>query len=915
MTHEYGAGDLHRSRHTGDTRGAWTWQERLLCLSFILILAVMNFLFHNNRTSPVIFADELGYISAAKYFSGDLFSSMINTTFYHFGYAVFLVPFTWMTDNIALLYRLFLTVNTMFSLATFLILANICIRMLPGSRLLALTAAFSVSIYFPVFVQTSYVWTPVCLSFFFLFTLWLLALAYQKNSIVLYLLSGLMIGFLYAIHPTMLVAIGVGSVLCVLWIILSKKFKGIFLLPGIILSFVAVSRINKMIAAAVYMRKSGTSNLNSGTLDKYIDKMTPFSRVLKSFAGQLLNSFTGTAGLFFIGIFALVVYLIRMIRSKKLGTWQGFIASFFFLTTAGTYVLSILSMTDGNRWDHLFYGRYVDQMIPAYILAACLFLAYERRKHKVFLFAAMPLIIIGLCGILYVIEPDGLLRTSTAWQNAVPMTLAANFLPELNFIWLAIFCLIEYAVLLFVIFAVPAVISRFVRPAGIPNNRQAAVQPETVPGIQQNLSDDQLSAVPGIEPARFSHSFVAGICGFMIILNLFGSGYVYLTIASKIAVHQKADLDASEGSADNFLTLLSGQIVGCSPEYYDADRFRFYTNQYAWNCQLRISDNISGEKEIHYFLTNEPQIPIRLFGMQSYLMPDGTYLCYYPDIGVSTAKISGIDLENRVAPQIILNKFSYDVSDSDRYLAVKTGAAWNPYYSQPEKLGLKLQINKVEARWVSQVGDTYYFEMPGGTDKITSMKFYAKAFSAADFGVSQDETKYSISVDEITAVAEIPVKAEQAENPYVYGDLISFSQTPVSTAAIEVTGFHNTESSSTWTSNAASVAMTLIADPPEGKDLLLTADVFRVLIPAGDPSLDVNVLANGQPAGIWQVTGGGVYQIRIPSLLVQSSKVKISFDIPKATSPQLLGMNSDSRILGIGIKTISLTVFDEGESK
>jgi len=61
---------------------------------------------------------------------------------------------------------------------------------------------------------------------------------------------------------------------------------------------------------------------------------------------------------------------------------------------------------------------------------------------------------------------------------------------------------------------------------------------------------------------------------------------------------------------------------------------------------------------------------------------------------------------------------------------------------------------------------------------------------------------------------------------------------------------------------------------------------------------------NDRKAGEWIVSGPGEYNVTIPQDYLEGCELKISLELPDAASPADLGVSSDSRILGPGVRTI-----------
>lgn len=69
----------------------------------------------------------------------------------------------------------------------------------------------------------------------------------------------------------------------------------------------------------------------------------------------------------------------------------------------------------------------------------------------------------------------------------------------------------------------------------------------------------------------------------------------------------------------------------------------------------------------------------------------------------------------------------------------------------------------------------------------------------------------------------------------------------------------------------------------------------------------VEVLANGQKIADWEVADMADFSALIPGEVTRSRGIlNIELRVPKATSPEALGLTDDSRILGVRVCSVEL---------
>lgn len=122
-----------------------------------------------------------------------------------------------------------------------------------------------------------------------------------------------------------------------------------------------------------------------------------------------------------------------------------------------------------------------------------------------------------------------------------------------------------------------------------------------------------------------------------------------------------------------------------------------------------------------------------------------------------------------------------------------------------------------------------------------------------------------------------------------------------------VSGWNKTEGDFAWSEGtSARLALPISADAGP----LTVKMILRGLVrPPALPSQPVEVYVNNQKIADWQVADTAPFTAEIPTQLTkgETKMLNLELRIPKAASPQSLGMNNDGRILGVCCYSIELT--------
>jgi hypothetical protein len=129
----------------------------------------------------------------------------------------------------------------------------------------------------------------------------------------------------------------------------------------------------------------------------------------------------------------------------------------------------------------------------------------------------------------------------------------------------------------------------------------------------------------------------------------------------------------------------------------------------------------------------------------------------------------------------------------------------------------------------------------------------------------------------------------------VVGQVIQFTS---ASERYRVSGWSKTEGDFAWTDGTS--ARLALPIPADTGPLTVKMTLRGLIQPPTLPSQPVEVYVNDQKVADWQVSDTAAFTGEIPAELTKGAgTLNLEFRIPKATSPKALGMNTDTRILGI----------------
>lgn len=140
-----------------------------------------------------------------------------------------------------------------------------------------------------------------------------------------------------------------------------------------------------------------------------------------------------------------------------------------------------------------------------------------------------------------------------------------------------------------------------------------------------------------------------------------------------------------------------------------------------------------------------------------------------------------------------------------------------------------------------------------------------------------------------------------APQPVPLGQPISLETMPEQFRCMLAQDWSVPEGWGVWSDGAAPELVFRLPSPPP-RDLLLTVHAQ----PSPDPQ-GVTILVGGRAVGRWTLSGAPAdYQVRIPRELISGTALGVVLKVDRPQAPSAVGASSDSRLLGVGLRSVRL---------
>lgn len=340
------------------------------CGAFILSLAI-------RMGGPTVHPDEFGFLTNGQALIGHVEAQIPTGSFYPAGYGVITGLGAMVTGSISGAYRFALVSNVLLALTTALLAARLASRVFGASRGMSAIAGALVLVTPGTIVTSLFAW-PETLSRLLFLALIYLVMTTAKNPVGSRLwVTALYTGLMPAVHGRFTLVLPIVCLMFLWWGRTRVISRWWAISACVVTSFGYVGSylLNRFVKQALYLQSYDQENR---LLRRLIDP-TLWPALLRTMTGQTWYLVGTTFGLAAVAIAFAVSRIISSggVRTLVHDTERTGLAM-LVLSTIAIIFTGGLQLLYGDRGDHLIYGRYVEIVVPALLVVACV--AFERRS-------------------------------------------------------------------------------------------------------------------------------------------------------------------------------------------------------------------------------------------------------------------------------------------------------------------------------------------------------------------------------------------------------------------------------------------------------------------------------------------------------------------------------------------------------
>ena len=364
-----------------------------VCGAFMLTVAM-------RMAGPTVHPDEFGFLSNGQALIGHVEAPIPTGSFYPAGYGIVTGLGALLSGSITGAYRFALISNLLFAVLTAACAHRLATRGFGASRSIGLVAASLVFVTPGTVVTAMFAWpeTVSRLAFLVFISAVIGVTRHPSNRRVL--LLGLSTGLMPALHGRFTLLL---PILCLifLWWGLIRFIPRTVAIIGVGITALGYSgsyALNKFVKGALYADAYDQENR---LLRRLLDPSV-WPALLRTMVGQSWYLIATSFGM--VGVaFAIGFLRIKSEGGRKsvatdpacLGMLVLLASSLFIIFTGG------LQLLYGSRGDHLIYGRYVEILVPALLVLACVGLERApRTSQRALLFSGMSILIVSFLYVL-----------------------------------------------------------------------------------------------------------------------------------------------------------------------------------------------------------------------------------------------------------------------------------------------------------------------------------------------------------------------------------------------------------------------------------------------------------------------------------------------------------------------------------
>jgi hypothetical protein len=362
------------------TRTSWetsSWAARFAA-GVALVVGIFMTSIALRMYGPTVHPDEFGFLINGQVLIGRDETPIPTGSFYPAGYGLLTGLGHLVTGSMSGAYTFALLVNVGLACATAWFAARLAVNGFGASKNLGVIAGALVFVVPGTIVSAMFSWAETAARLAFLVFVAIVLRAAQTFSRRDVVGLGLFVGLMPALHGrfTLLIPV-VGLVVLWWWVRQKISFTSTALsVVSMIVGYGFSYGLNTFIKTAVYT----TSYDQENRLLRRLADPSVWPALIRTMVGQSWYLIATSLGLFGVAVFFIVARVISVVRHKRdLHDPETTALLVMLLGTLAVIFTGGLQLLYGDRGDHLIYGRYVEMMVPAFLVVACV--ALERTTQ------------------------------------------------------------------------------------------------------------------------------------------------------------------------------------------------------------------------------------------------------------------------------------------------------------------------------------------------------------------------------------------------------------------------------------------------------------------------------------------------------------------------------------------------------
>ena len=322
------------------------------------------------QAGPTVHPDEWGFLSNGQALIGHIEAPIPTGSFYPAGYGLVTGLGALVTGSLPGAYRFALLANVVLAILTGWFAGRLSVRGFGASKLMGRIVSSLVFVLPGTIVTAMFAWPETASRLAFLVFISLVITVAKNRSTMQVVGLGLFTGLMPALHGRFTLLIPVVGLVFLLWGIQRLISRRVALLALFVtaIGYEGSRLLNQFVKRSLYQ---ASYDQESRLLRRLLDP-TVWPALLRTMAGQTWYLTATSCGLVGVGI-AFAMWRIRSeggVRTvpadpQRLGLLVLVASSLLVIFTGG------LQLLYGARGDHLIYGRYVEILVPALLVVAC----------------------------------------------------------------------------------------------------------------------------------------------------------------------------------------------------------------------------------------------------------------------------------------------------------------------------------------------------------------------------------------------------------------------------------------------------------------------------------------------------------------------------------------------------------------